>query len=129
MWAKHVAFLLMIPASVFLVAAYVPSRIRSSLKHPMLVAIKIWALAHVIANGDLAGVVLFSSFLLYAIYDRISLKRRPDGAGMGPLGSARGGLSGDIAAVVGGLVFYAFMLLWGHPNLIGKALVSASFAP
>jgi uncharacterized membrane protein len=128
-WAKHISFLLMIPASIFLVAAYVPSRTRTALKHPMLVAIKTWALAHLIANGDLAGVVLFTSFLLYAVYDRISLKRRDNGTGMGPLGAAKGGLSGDIIAVGGGLAFYAFMMLWGHPNLIGKALISMSFAP
>jgi uncharacterized membrane protein len=124
-WAKHISFLLMIPASIFLVAAYVPSRIRTALKHPMLVAIKTWALAHLIANGDLGGMVLFTSFLLYAVYDRISLKRRPVG-GFGPLGAAKGGLGGDIIAVVGGLAFYAFMMLWGHPHLIGKALIAAS---
>ena len=121
-WAKHISFLLMIPASIFLVAAYVPSRIRTTLKHPMLVAIKTWALAHLIANGDLGGAVLFTSFLLYGVYDRISLKSRT--GGMGPLGAAKGGLQGDIIAVVGGLAFYAFMMLWGHPNLIGKALIA-----
>ncbi len=121
-WAKHITFLLMIPASIFLVAAYVPSRIRTALKHPMLIAIKTWALAHLIANGDLGGVVLFTSFLLYAVYDRISLKSRTDG--QGPLGAAKGGLQGDIIAVIGGLAFYAFMMLWGHQNLIGKALIA-----
>jgi uncharacterized membrane protein len=125
-WAKHVAFTLMIPASIFLAAAYIPSRIRTAIKHPMLVAIKTWALAHLIANGDLAGMVLFTSFLLYAVYDRISLKTRATG-GMGPLGTATGGLGGDIAAVAAGLLFYAFMMLWGHQALIGKALIAASF--
>ena len=122
-WAKHVAFALMLPASIFLAAAYVPSRIRTTLKHPMLIAIKTWALAHLIANGDLGGVVLFTSFLLYAVYDRISLKSRVAG-GMGPLGAKTGGLSGDITAVALGLAFYAFMLLWGHQALIGKALIA-----
>lgn len=121
-WTKHISFLLMIPASIFLVAAYVPSRIRTALKHPMLLAIKTWALAHLIANGDLAGMVLFTSFLLFAIYDRISLKSRT--GGLGPLGTAKGGLTGDIAAIVGGLAFYVFMMVWGHPNLIGKALIA-----
>lgn len=126
-WMKHVAFLLMLPACIFLVAAYTPSRIRTALKHPLLVAIKTWALAHLLVNGDLAGVVLFSSFLLFAVYDRITLKRRPDR--QGPLGKATGGLSGDIVAVAGGLAFYAFMLLWGHAHLIGKPLIATSFAP
>jgi uncharacterized membrane protein len=124
---KHVAFLLMIPASIFLAAAYIPSRIRTALKHPMLISIKTWALAHLLVNGDLAGMVLFTSFLLYAIYDRISLKSRTDG--LGPLGTAKGGLKGDILAVVVGLGFYAFMMVWGHANLIGKPLIAMSFAP
>lgn len=121
-WTKHIAFLLMLPACIFLVAAYVPSRIRTALKHPMLVAIKTWALAHLLVNGDLAGMVLFTSFLLFAVYDRISLKRRTDG--LGPLGTRTGGLAGDVTAVVGGLAFYAFMMVWGHAHLIGKPLIA-----
>ena len=121
-WAKHITFALMIPACIFLVAAYVPSRIRTTLKHPMLIAIKTWALAHLIVNGDLAGVVLFTSFLLYAVYDRISLKSRT--GGFGPLGEKSGGVTGDIIAVAGGLAFYAFMMMWGHQALIGKALIA-----
>ena len=126
-WAKHITFALMIPACIFLVAAYVPSRIRTTLKHPMLIAVKTWALAHLLVNGDLAGMVLFTSFLLYAIYDRISLKSRT--GGFGPLGHKTGGLSGDIIAVVGGLAFYTVMMLWGHEALIGKGLISMHFAP
>lgn len=121
-WTKHISFLLMIPAMIALVAAYVPSRIRTALKHPMLVALKIWALAHLIANGDLGSLVLFGSFLAYAVYDRISLKRRSDG--LGPLGSAKGGLAGDLIAITIGLAAYAFMMLWGHQHLIGKALIA-----
>ncbi len=66
----------MLPAFIFLVAAYVPGQIKARLKHPFLVAIKTWALAHLIANGDLASIILFGSFLAYAVYDRITLKRR-----------------------------------------------------
>ena len=121
-WTKHIAFLLMIPALIALVAAYVPSCIRTTLKHPMLVSIKIWALAHLLANGDLASLALFGGFLAFAVYDRISLKHRTDG--LGPLGNAKGGLVGDIVAVAGGLVAWAFILLWGHQHLIGKALIA-----
>ena len=120
-WTKHVSFLLMIPAMIALVAAYVPSRIRTALKHPMLVSIKIWALAHLIANGDLGSLALFGSLLAYAVYDRISLKHRSDG--LGPLGTAKGGLAGDVVAVGGGLAAYAFIMFWGHQHLIGKALI------
>ena len=62
---------------IFLVAAYVPGRIKVRLKHPFLVAIKTWAFAHLIANGDLASIILFGSFLAYAVFARITLKRAP----------------------------------------------------
>jgi uncharacterized membrane protein len=79
-WIRWVAIVLMLPAFIFLVAAYVPGRIRARLKHPFLVAVKTWALAHLLANGDLASMILFGSFLAYAVYDRITLKhRRPTG--------------------------------------------------
>lgn len=125
-WTRHIALALMLPSMILLVAAYVPSRIRTAARHPMLVAVKLWALAHLLANGDLGGMVLFASFLAYAIYDRISVRKR---GAMGPLGSAEGGLGGDIAVLVIGTMLYAFMLLWGHAWLIGKAPVSFSFAP
>ena len=61
-----------------LVAAYIPGHIKTALKHPMLVGIKLWALAHLLANGDLGSIMLFGSFLAWAVFDRISLKRRTD---------------------------------------------------
>ena len=122
-WTRHIAFLLMLPAMIFLVAAYVPSKIRTALKHPMLVAIKTWALAHLLVNGDLGSLVLFGSFLAYAVYDRISVKRR---AGAGPP-PAPAGVLGDVIVVVVGVALFAFMLLWGHGALIGVPLIN--FAP
>ena len=119
-WMKHVVFLLMIPAFILLVAAYVPSRIRTATKHPMLAAVKIWALAHLLANGDIASIILFGSFLAWAVYDRISVKKR---GALGPLGAKRGGIGGDVVAVVVGLVLYVAMLKWGHPWLIGVSLI------
>ena len=120
-WTKHIAFLLMIPAMICLVAAYVPSRIRTALQHPMLVAIKIWALAHLIANGDLASLMLFAGFLAFAVYDRISVKKR---GALGPLGDKTGGVAGDITVVAVGLALYAFMLWAGHALLIGVPLLN-----
>lgn len=125
-WTRHLTFLLMIPAMILLVAAYVPSRIRTAAKHPMLAAVKIWALAHLIANGDLASLLLFGSFLAWAVYDRISVKKR---AALGPLGTRSGGLGGDLVAVAGGLGLWAFLLFGGHYLLIGVPLLSWSFAP
>jgi uncharacterized membrane protein len=120
-WTKHIVLLLMIPAMVLLVAAYVPSRIRTAVRHPMLAALKIWAFAHLLANGDLASVLLFGSLLAYGVWDRISVKGR---ASPGPLGDARGGIGGDAVAVAIGLVLYALILVWGHAWLIGVPLLT-----
>jgi uncharacterized membrane protein len=120
-WTRHVAFLLMLPAMILLVASLVPSRIRTKAKHPLLAAIKIWALAHLLANGDLGSLILFGGFLAFAVYDRISVKRRH---AEGPLGHRTGPPINDVYVVVGGLALYAFMLLWGHGALIGVPLVS-----
>jgi uncharacterized membrane protein len=119
-WTKHIAFLLMWPAFILLVAAYIPSHIRDRAKHPMLAAIKIWALAHLIANGDLAGILLFASFLAYGVYDRISVKKR---GALGPLGAKRGGIFNDVMVVIVGSFAYAFMLTVGHAWLIGVRLI------
>jgi uncharacterized membrane protein len=120
-WTRHLALTLMLPAIILLVAAYIPSRIRTAAKHPMLAAIKIWALAHLIANGDLASLVLFGSFLAWAVFDRISVKKRE---ALGPLGRAQGGLGGDIAVIAIGVALYAVILKWGHYYLTGVPLMA-----
>ena len=112
--------MLMLPAFIFLVPAYVPGRIKEKLKHPFLVAIKTWALAHLIANGDLASIILFGSFLAYAVYDRITLKRR-EATGIVTV-PATGPPRNDVIAVLLGTALSAF-LIWLHPLLIGQAVV------
>ncbi len=120
-WTRHAAFTLMLPAMILLVAAYVPSRIRTAVGHPMLAAVKIWASAHLLANGDLASLVLFGSLLAWAVLDRISVKRRN---AKGPLGTATAtSIFNDVAVVAVGIALYALMLLWGHRVLIGVPLV------
>jgi uncharacterized membrane protein len=111
---RHVAAPLMWLAIVCVVAAYVPGKIKVLLKHPMLVGVKFWALAHLLANGDLGGILLFGSFLAWAVYDRITLKNRSDpGAPNIPVG----GWGNDLAAVaIGTLVFLAIGFVF-HPAL------------
>src|SRR5688500_2881932 len=75
-WTRWIAAALLLQVCPLL-APYLPGRIKAALKHPMLVAVKIWALAHLIANGTSADVLLFGGFLAWAVLDRISLKRRP----------------------------------------------------
>jgi uncharacterized membrane protein len=115
-WTRHLALALMLPAMISLVATYVPSHIHAMLKHPMLVAIKIWALAHLLANGDLAALLLFGSFLAFAVYDRISVKRRGD---LGPIGKGSGPWINDVIVVVIGTALYVAILLYLHELVIG----------
>src|ERR1700693_2135658 len=90
----------MLPAVILVVAAYIRGRIYTAVKHPMLAGVKLWAFGHLLANGDLGGIILFGSFLGWAVFDRISLKRRTDTGGP-PI--PVGGLSNDLIAVaVGG---------------------------
>ena len=116
LWTRHLAVGLMWPAIIALVAAYVPSRIYTMLKHPMLVAIKIWALAHLLANGDLGALVLFGSFLAFAVYDRISVKKRH---ALGPIGAKTGPWYNDFIVLGLGTALYLVILLWAHQFVIG----------
>ena len=100
------------PASIAVVAAYIPGNIKRVLKHPMLVGVKIWAVAHLCANGDLGGIILFGSVLAWAVYDRITLKRRSD-AGAPPI--PVGGRRNDIIAVVVGTIVYLALGFVFHP--------------
>jgi uncharacterized membrane protein len=116
-WTRHVAALLTIPAFILLVAAYVPgTRIKRAVGHPMVAGVKIWAFAHLLANGTLADVVLFGAFLVWSIADYIVARRRDRAAGMvyvvGPA-------SRDIIAVVVGLVAWAAFAFWLHGAWIG----------
>jgi uncharacterized membrane protein len=98
-WMKHVTALLMVLAFVSLAIYAVPAgRLKPMLKHPMLVSVKIWALAHLLANGDLASILLFGAFLVWAVFDRISVKRRA-----APIPAA-GPVVNDVLAIVAGLV-------------------------
>jgi uncharacterized membrane protein len=118
---RHVTLALNWFAFVALAAAYSPlGKIKSSLRHPMLVGIKAWALAHLLANGDLGSILLFGSLLAWAAYDRYSLKgRHLDTGARNDLGARRSGVTaGDgIALVVGSAAFAA--MFWLHPILVG----------
>src|SRR5918997_6074656 len=78
-WTRHLSLLLVLVAFICFVAAYLPGHIKARLKHPMLAGVKIWARAHVLANGDLGSILLFGSFLAWAVAARISAKRRDEG--------------------------------------------------
>lgn len=113
----HLAALLTVPAFILLVAAYVPrNAIRARLHHPMVLGVKLWALAHLLANGTLADVVLFGAFLLWAIFDFRAARRRAPQAGTSPAGSS--GVATGLTVVVG-LAAWAAFAFWAHAWLIG----------
>lgn len=119
LWLRHVTMLLMVPVFIFLVAAYVPCKIKKVLKHPMLVAVKLWALSHLLANGDLASVLLFGGFFLWAVLDRISVKRRGPLASQGPVTGGEPGRYSDVWVILIGLVLYGLFVWKLHVLLIG----------
>ena len=115
-WTFYITQILMWPASICVVAAYSRGNIWRRLKHPMLVGVKTFAVAHLIANGDLGSIVLFGSILAWAVYDRITLKRRSDpGAPPIPVGGQR---NDTIALVVGTLLYLVLGLVF-HPLVVG----------
>jgi uncharacterized membrane protein len=120
-WTRHLALLLNWLAAVCIAAAYIPGNIKRVLKHPMLVGVKLWAFAHLISNGDLGSVILFGSFLAWAVFDRITLKRRSDPGG--PVLN-QGGWPSDMVAVVVGTVAYIALVLLFHPIAIGVPVIS-----
>ena len=119
---KHLAIALMLPAVILVVASYIRGRIYLTLKHPMLAGVKLWAAAHLIANGDLGSIILFGAFLAWAVYDRISLKYRAD-AGAPPI--PVGGIGNDLIAVAVGIIAYLALAFVFHPVVIGVPVVGA----
>jgi uncharacterized membrane protein len=116
-WTRHLAALLMVLSFVLVTAAYVPgTRIKRAVGHPMVAGVKTWAFAHLLANGTLADVVLFGSFLVWAIADYISARRRDRAAGMVYVA---GPMTQDVKAVVIGIVAWVVFAFWLHGWLIG----------
>ncbi|HCE38799.1 MAG: NnrU family protein [Alcanivorax sp.] len=111
---RHLTLLLMIPAMILLVAAYVPGNaLKARLGHPMLLAVKVWALAHLLANGRLSDIILFVAFLVWAVLAFRAARRREPAAGGGDRGAA------TLITMVLGLVLYGLFAGVLHAWLIG----------
>jgi uncharacterized membrane protein len=123
-WLRYFSLLLMLPVFPLLLAAYLPGAIQRRTKHPMLAAVKFWATAHLLAIGTLADVLLFGSFLLWAIIDRISLKHRVKAS---PPPRAAPSRYNDLIAVLIGLALYVLFLFRLHAMLIGVAPLAPPF--
>lgn len=119
-WTRHIAMLLMLPAVVLIVSAYAPTGfIKKAVRHPMLTSVKLWALAHLVANGDLASMILFAAFLVYGVVDRIAVKRRGDvGAA-----NANPNILGDLISLAVGGALYAAIVFYLHPLLFAVPVI------
>lgn len=120
---RHLAALLMLPVFVLLFAAYLPGRIQRAAKHPMLLAVKLWAVAHLLAQsvtgGSLADLLLFGGFLVWAVADRISLKRRAVAGGLRSVPALPASRANDFIALAGGVMVYLVMVMGLHASLFG----------
>lgn len=116
---RHIAWLLMLPVFPLLIATYAPGRIRAVAKHPMLLATMLWAAAHLLVNGTLPDLLLFGSFLIWAVTDRISMNHRIQR----PLHELPSSNFNDIIATVAGLGLYLAFLFGLHGWLIGVPLL------
>jgi uncharacterized membrane protein len=116
-WLRHMAALLMLPAFILFFAPYAPGKIKTVTRHPQLIAVKLWAVAHLLANGMLADVILFGAFLAWAVVDRISMKKRSPRAVAGAPASPLN----DLILVVVGIAAYVVFALWLHGRWIGVA--------
>lgn len=119
-WMKHITMALMLPAIVLIVAAYVPTGfIKKAVKHPMLTAVKLWALAHLLVNWDVGSLILFGSFMAFGVIDRIAVKRRGDvGAA-----NATPNVLGDLIAIAVGSALYALLVYQLHAILFGVSIL------
>ena len=116
-WLRHAASLLTLVAFVLVTAAYVPGNaIKGRLQHPMVLGVKLWAFAHLIANNTLADLLLFGSFLVWAALSFRAAKSRDRAAGtVYPAGTT----SGTVITVVIGVAAWAAFAFWAHAALIG----------
>jgi uncharacterized membrane protein len=114
-WLRYATFVLMLPVFPLAFAAYLPGKIKATIRHPLLAAIKLWATAHLLSNGTLPAVLLFGSFFAWAIADRIALKRRKQA----PVHALPAAAFNDAIALVGGVALYVLFVWRLHVWLIG----------
>ena len=119
LWLQHISLLLLLPVFPLLIAAYFPGRIKKAVHHPMLMATFIWATAHLFANGDLADLLLFGSFLTWTILDLVSMKHREQR----PIPGSPPSKYNDLIALGLGTALYVLFLFGLHELLVGAPLI------
>jgi uncharacterized membrane protein len=117
LWMPHLTALLMLIAFVMLAATYVPgNHIKAKLHHPMILSVKTWALAHLLANGTLVDLILFGSFLIWAVLDFRVSRQRDRAAALAP---AQAALIPTLLTVLIGIVAWAVFAFWLHARWVG----------
>jgi len=121
-WLRHGTSLLMLLAFVLLAAGYVPrNRIKAAIGHPMVAGVKLWALAHLLANGRISDIVLFGAFLMWAVFDFRAARARDRASGRRyPAGTWFGDIATLVVAAAAWFVFVRFL----HILLIGVPVVT-----
>ena len=117
---RHVTVGLMLIASILIAAYLIPSHIKARAKHPLLAAVKVWAFAHLLSNGDLGGMILFGVLLAWAIYAFVTAKHRADVT----LPVAPRGWKNDVAVLIAGIAIFLALGYWFHPHVIGVPVFS-----
>ena len=117
LWTRYLAAPLTLLSFVLVTAAYVPgTRIKAWLGSPMVLGVKLWAFAHLMANGTLAAAVLFGSFLLWAVVVFASERKRDRAAGVV---YPKGSLARDAVAAAIGIAAWVLFAFWLHGWWIG----------
>jgi uncharacterized membrane protein len=115
---RHITVGLMLIVSILLAAYVIPSHIKARTKYPLIAAVKVWAFAHLLSNGDLGGIILFGSLLVWAIYAYVTAKGRTDVT----LAVAPKGVKNDVAVAVAGIAIFLALGYWFHPYVIGLSV-------
>jgi uncharacterized membrane protein len=120
---RHITFLLMLIAFVLVAATYPPSHIKRWVRHPMITAVILWSLSHLLVRGDLGSILMFGGFLLWGVLARISMNRRPPDVQSPAAIPGEPRWRTDLAVAVAGIAAYFAFVIWGHAWLIGVSLV------
>ncbi len=119
-FVRHISMAMILLAFVLIVTGRYPSRIAQRVRHPMLIGFKIWAVAHLLVNGDTRSVLLFGSLLIWSIVNVISINRRD---GKSPPDAQPLSLPLDIGLMIMSVIVYACVAVYAHPWLSGVALM------
>lgn len=118
---RALALLITLPVFPLLLAAYIPGKIRAKLKHPMLIAVRLWSAAHLLANGMLSDILLFGSLFIWATALQIALERRPQHRAAPVMPIRR---FNDASAIIVGVIVYLFVILFLHRLLLGVSPIT-----